>query len=333
MIKGKFNLKKITGLFFILQIIFALALLSLPTSSILAADAPSVPLQFTPQVTIPNSSFNQGSPTTVNGSLLARYILTYYNYGLAIVGILATIVLMGAGVIWLTSGGDAGKVSQAKELISGSIVGMAILVCAWIILNTINPNLTQLASISPTVIGKVDVAYLNCCDPTTGIAKFPIKIVNGKNMAADGSNVIISCKAPASACAATETCTLNTLNKYSCFADKWSCSCKVATTLGHTTYCQDNMAQQDCNSWCKDKSSFMGMYQYEATIKSAATNQCYGDNLIYLKPGATCGSKPGATCRDKGNLLSDALRCPDGSSHDFTGGGDTDCGPGYFCCY
>jgi hypothetical protein len=38
----------------------------------------------------------------MESDLLARYIIAIFNYALAIDAILATIVLMGAGIVWLT---------------------------------------------------------------------------------------------------------------------------------------------------------------------------------------------------------------------------------------
>jgi len=134
------------------------------------------PLQFTPQVSIPNSDFQAGAPTNVGApvstasgtimrsDLLGRYILSIYNYGLAIVGILAAIILMAGGLLWLSSGGSATKIGQAKELMIGSVVGLIILSGAWIILNTINPNLTQLPSIDTLIINEVPY----CCDAVKG---------------------------------------------------------------------------------------------------------------------------------------------------------------------
>lgn len=78
---------------------------------------------------------------------IAQYIKAIYDYGLSIAGILAALVLMGGGLLWLMSGGEAGKITQAKELISGSLIGLAILLCSYIILTEINPNLTKLGSI------------------------------------------------------------------------------------------------------------------------------------------------------------------------------------------
>ncbi len=78
---------------------------------------------------------------------IAEYIEAIYNYGLGIVGILAALVLMGGGVLWLISGGDVSKITQAKEMIIGSIVGMMIMASSYIILYQINPELTRLKNV------------------------------------------------------------------------------------------------------------------------------------------------------------------------------------------
>jgi len=165
MIKVKFNLINLAAsLFLILQIISFTVILSFPSpAQAQSASDAAKSLQFTPQVQIPNTEFNKtvnvGNFNSKTGKmesdLLSRYILGFYNYGLAIAGILATIVLMGGGVIWLVSAGDPGKISQAKELITGSISGIVILVVAWMILNTINPNLVNLTPIKTTTLTKV----------------------------------------------------------------------------------------------------------------------------------------------------------------------------------
>lgn len=86
---------------------------------------------------------------------LGQYIIAIYNYGLSVAGILAAIILMAGGVLWLVSGGDASKVTQAKELITGSIVGLVILASSYIILTQINPDLVKFKAISiETIRGK-----------------------------------------------------------------------------------------------------------------------------------------------------------------------------------
>ena len=79
---------------------------------------------------------------------LSQYISGIYNYAISIVGILAAIVLMAGGVLWLVSGGDSARISRAKELIIGSVSGLIILMASYLILFQINPNLVSLKSIT-----------------------------------------------------------------------------------------------------------------------------------------------------------------------------------------
>ncbi|MDD2680523.1 MAG: D-alanyl-D-alanine carboxypeptidase family protein [Patescibacteria group bacterium] len=79
---------------------------------------------------------------------IAQYITFVYNYGLGIGGILAAVVLMAGGLLWLVSGGDVSKITQAKSLILGSITGLMILFGSYILLVQINPDLISMKSIS-----------------------------------------------------------------------------------------------------------------------------------------------------------------------------------------
>jgi len=171
MTRGKQSLKKyahrslFAGQLLIVSLFFIFPL-------IVQAQAAPIPLEFKPQIPIPGSAFGQdlikvGSYSATSGliksDLLPRYIMALYNYSLTIVGILATIVLMGGGVLWLTSGGDSGKITQAKELITSSISGTIILVLAWIILNTINPNLVNFKSIDTLYVVPISLIS-GCCE-------------------------------------------------------------------------------------------------------------------------------------------------------------------------
>ncbi|NCB20609.1 MAG: hypothetical protein EOM88_01625 [Clostridia bacterium] len=86
---------------------------------------------------------------------IAEYINGIYKYGFGIAGILAAIMLMAGGVIWLTSAGDASKIGQAKNLITGSVIGLLVLSTSYIILETINPELTNLKHITIKGIEKI----------------------------------------------------------------------------------------------------------------------------------------------------------------------------------
>lgn len=269
MLKQKSNLIKSTaGIFIALQIIGVAAILScsFPTEALAANEIPES-LRFTPQISIPNSNFISGAGAAVgaynqetgkmDSTLLAQYIGAIYNYGMAIAGILATIVLMGAGVIWLTSGGDSGKITQAKDLISGSVAGLLILVVSWVILNTINPDLVQLKAIKTTNLERVDLAYLTCCSPTQGEIKTPVTIKDGKKIAMDGDLVgkEIKCTSSALECTGGQVCDLyagENNQKYGCVDNNFCCAC-VGTQRSDILAkksCQTNMTREGCISWC-----------------------------------------------------------------------------------
>ena len=91
---------------------------------------------------------------------IGEYINGIYKYGINIAGILAAIVLMAGGLLWLISGGDASKITQAKNLIIGSITGLVILMCSYILLTQINPDLVKMTPISIGTINK-DLALEN----------------------------------------------------------------------------------------------------------------------------------------------------------------------------
>ena len=129
-------------------------------------------INFKPQVQLPIPPFNSTSVPVgeyvakqgiMKSDLLAKYIKALYDYGLMIGGILAAVVLMGGGLMWLLSAGNDSRVAQAKELITGSVVGLIILFGSWVILDTINPNLTELSTINTQVIKKEKPASLGCC--------------------------------------------------------------------------------------------------------------------------------------------------------------------------
>lgn len=121
-----------------------------------------------PEWQIPIDTITLSKPDCVNSDQtysgnckipwIAEYISGIYNYGLSVAGILAAIMLMAGGALWLISGGDASKVTQAKELITGSITGLVILASSYIILVQINPQLVQLQSIGVGTITNIQPA-------------------------------------------------------------------------------------------------------------------------------------------------------------------------------
>ncbi len=79
---------------------------------------------------------------------LATYINAVYKYGIGLCVLVATIMLMYSGFLYMTAGGNSKAATEATTGAKNAVAGLIILFCAYIFLYTINPNLTQLKSIS-----------------------------------------------------------------------------------------------------------------------------------------------------------------------------------------
>ncbi len=78
---------------------------------------------------------------------ITDYASALYRFGFLICGLVAVFFLIAGGIQWTLSAGDSGRVEQAKEYISGSIMGMVILFSSYLILYTINPGLVTFAGL------------------------------------------------------------------------------------------------------------------------------------------------------------------------------------------
>lgn len=74
---------------------------------------------------------------------LGQYITGIQRYTIGIVGIIAVIVLMIGGIIWLTSAGNQSQIEKAKKMIGSSLVGLFLVFGSYLILLLINPSLTK----------------------------------------------------------------------------------------------------------------------------------------------------------------------------------------------
>lgn len=83
-----------------------------------------------------------GLNCSIDGDLPAC-VKSIYRIGVGAVAILAVIVIMWGGIVWLTSGGNVSQIESAKNWISGSILGLVLALTSFVILNTINPQLIQ----------------------------------------------------------------------------------------------------------------------------------------------------------------------------------------------
>lgn len=77
------------------------------------------------------SADDAGIPAMSGDALLTNGLnLTYF-----IAGIIAVIVIITAGLMYTTSSGDSSRVAKAKNLLTYSIVGLIIVLSAFVITN------------------------------------------------------------------------------------------------------------------------------------------------------------------------------------------------------
>ncbi|MFA5247748.1 MAG: pilin [Patescibacteria group bacterium] len=111
----------------------------------MAYAAKNEPITYTMQVPIPGLG-KEGVVTFNTGDTkpIADYVKAIYNYAVGIVGILAAIMLMVGGFRWILAGGNASSIGEAKEIIFASLSGLVLVMASWLILQQINPALTEL---------------------------------------------------------------------------------------------------------------------------------------------------------------------------------------------
>lgn len=124
-------MKKFLLLFLVSLTIF------ISTNNIVLAQT-AKPLELT-YPTVPEAT----TPTTVE-TPLPHYIKYVFNFFIWITGFIALAVLVYAGFRYLTSAGQPAILADTKNQILAALAGILILLSSWLILTTINPQLTQL---------------------------------------------------------------------------------------------------------------------------------------------------------------------------------------------
>jgi len=84
------------------------------------------------------------SPAGLNKSTIlgnvqtpAELIGKVINYALSFVGLIFFILVLYAGINWMTARGDSGKVDKAKDTLESAIIGLVIIIAAYAIVNTV----------------------------------------------------------------------------------------------------------------------------------------------------------------------------------------------------
>jgi hypothetical protein len=141
--KNKFHSIPLTAL---LVTVF-LPIIALTFLAIAPQTAQAASNNMTLQIPIP--TLNGGnSVITFNGSTapIAQYVKAIYTYAVGAVGIVAAVVLMVGGIMWITAGGNASSVSEAKAMITASLTGLVLAFTSYLLLSQVSPSLVDLQS-------------------------------------------------------------------------------------------------------------------------------------------------------------------------------------------
>ncbi|MFH1161698.1 MAG: pilin [Candidatus Jorgensenbacteria bacterium] len=83
-------------------------------------------------------------PATVEKGNISQAIIRFYQFAVAIAGILAVGMIVAGSVYYSVSAGSPDRQSEGKDMITSAIWGIVLLFGSYLILNTVNPRLTAL---------------------------------------------------------------------------------------------------------------------------------------------------------------------------------------------
>lgn len=156
-------------------------------------------LAATVDISIPCISCTHASSTNPVG-----LIADFYELALALSGVLALGMIIYAGIMRVTSANKPSSVSESNDIIFNALLGIVLLFGAYILLNTINPELTklqipQLSKIKVASSTASDIGGKMCYGDQFGTCALPDvqeckKGDDGKYSCKAKDNVVWGCK-------------------------------------------------------------------------------------------------------------------------------------------
>lgn len=92
----------------------------------------------------------------VKKTSVVDYINDAYRWAAIFGGLLAVLMLIYAGYRYMTSYGDPEAISDAKDIVEKSLIGLALLILAAVILQTINPKTVDPCKPGEPGCGEID---------------------------------------------------------------------------------------------------------------------------------------------------------------------------------
>jgi len=125
-------------------------------------------------------------------STLPQLVQYLYEWGILLGGLAAFIALIIAGFQYITSVGNPTVMKEAMDRIKGAALGLVLLLSSWLILNTINPQLTTFPPLELKPPPEKEVSPYQRCGP--GLPKCPDNYVCEKNFCVPEEPASESCE-------------------------------------------------------------------------------------------------------------------------------------------
>lgn len=142
-----------------------------------------------------------GIPST--GINLSTYLVGLYQFMLSVVGIVAVMMLIVAGMRYITAAGNSASLTDAKDIAKSAIAGLLLALLSFVILKTINPDVLYLKQPGST-FNPITVTDLAACGTyevaTTTCTCRSSEVV----VAADAVACASACETPPSRCIPAE---------------------------------------------------------------------------------------------------------------------------------
>jgi cytochrome bd-type quinol oxidase subunit 2 len=103
-------------------------------------------------------------PTTINAITFYDILLRSVRVALALIGVLAVIYIIVAGIQYITAAGAEAKQAEAKKTIQYAIIGIIVAMLAFVITNELLRRLNFNATIREEINNQVEQS--NTSDPT-----------------------------------------------------------------------------------------------------------------------------------------------------------------------
>jgi len=92
-----------------------------------------LPVLATPALTVTDTGLGYGTYTGLGTKDIREGVMTIVNVLLGFLGIIAILIVLYGGFLWMTAAGNEDKVDQAKKIITAGIIGLIIIFVSFAI--------------------------------------------------------------------------------------------------------------------------------------------------------------------------------------------------------